>query len=246
MAQTAWDLAMHRRASQQNSIGKLERAAVLAIYFLLFFCSSRAPGQTGLKTGIVLSGIYHSHEDFRPFLGYESGWIQYGESRPLLGIAAGIYRQTEIRKDLYLNVEILFSQKGYIFDHTPLYNSNYRISILYLELPVFLRWTLPVSWRLQPGITAGAYAAYNLHSKRRVRQWDHSNSRGLQTVNAVDYGFLIGVSLSHRIFNRSWVWGFRLNYGLAGILSPVDGTSLYDDPGTNRILSFMVSLGTDI
>jgi len=125
--------------------------------------------QPGIKGGLAVSGLQSSNEDFTPFLGYEVSWLQDGTSNPVFGVQLGIFYTIKFSKVFNLQPELYFSQRGYQFDQTPLYNTNYSLNINYLELPVLFEYFLPLDWSFNPVIIAGPFAALKLISNKTIR-----------------------------------------------------------------------------
>ena len=99
----------------------LRIVCLLAPFLFEFACA-----QVGVQAGISLSGLLSSNpDDFRPFLGHEVEWIQYGESKSVIGIQIGLFYSIKISEYFDLQPEVSYVQRGYWFDQTPLYDATY-------------------------------------------------------------------------------------------------------------------------
>ena len=119
---------------------KIALQFLILFFFLLTFPLS---AQQGIKGGLAVSGLQSSSKDFTPFLGYEVSWLQHGTSNPVFGLQLGVFYTVCFSDEFNFQPELYFAQRGYQFDQTPLYNTNYSLHINYLELPVLLEYYLP-------------------------------------------------------------------------------------------------------
>ena len=127
-------------------MNKIKHILFITVIFLTY-SSANLNAQAGIKLGVSLSGLLSSRpDDFREFLGYEAEWIQYGESRPVLGFQLGVFYTINISDYFDFQPEINFVQRGYWFDQTPLYDARYIVNINYLEVPLFIRYKTPINF----------------------------------------------------------------------------------------------------
>ena len=91
---------------------------LLFLLFLLYAHLNAVFGQAGIKGGLVLSGFQPSQDlkpflgnDYRPFLGYEIGWIQDDAGDPHLGLQIGLFYAANISKYFAVQPELYYSQK---------------------------------------------------------------------------------------------------------------------------------------
>ena len=123
---------------------RIVRLFLVAALLALFLVES-VHAQVGVKAGISLSGLLSSNpDDFRPFLGHEVEWMQYGESKSAIGVQIGLFYSIKVSDYFDLQPEVSYVQRGYWFDQTPLYDASYVVSIDYLTLPVTIRYKLPI------------------------------------------------------------------------------------------------------
>jgi hypothetical protein len=214
----------------------------ILIFFLLFAFPLNA--QPGIKGGLAISGLQSSNEDFTPFLGYEVSWLQHGTSNPVFGLHLGVFYTVKFSNAFNFQPELYFAQRGYQFDHTPLYNTNYSLNINYLELPVLLEYNLPLDWGFHPIIIAGPFAAIKLSSDKQIRISNEEISSNVSSVNDLDYGFVFGIGAEFVAWDGKLIFDLRINWGFADVMtqSP-EFISLYDDPGTVKTRAVTLMTG---
>ncbi len=223
------------------------------IIALLLLVSPAGAGlaQLSVKAGIAVSGFKlspdgagTSHEiDFRPFLGYEVGWVQYGNSIPDIGFQLGVSYAARLYGDISIQPELHFAQRGYRFDEMKLYSTSYRLNVLYLQIPLLLKYTLPLDWAVRPGLLVGPYVSFRLSARRTIETWGRRDTRSVSAVNFLDYGLVCAVDGEFSAWSRTVGVELRFDLGLARALSqPQEYTGLYEDPGTVRVLAFSALL----
>ena len=211
------------------------------VFFTLLFTIPIC-AQLGIKAGISISALQSSEEDYRPFLGYEVTWLQDGTSNPVFGLQLGMFYTLKLSDEFYLQPELYFTQRGYQFDQTPLYNTNYSLRINYLELPILFEYRLPFDWSFNPVITAGPFTALKLSSDKNIRTEDEEISGDLSSVDDMDYGLVFALGAELPAFNGQLIFDLRVNWGLANIMrQPDEYINLSDDPGTvkTRVITLM-------
>lgn len=106
----------------------------------------------------------------------------------------------------------------------------------YIELPVLVRISFPVSTTITPYITAGAAVSYNLQAIVT------SNASGASTqeisdIRKIDYGISAGGGMQMYIANQKFIIDARYTFGLSGI----DDAEI--DPLDLKHRSFAIVLG---
>jgi hypothetical protein len=214
---------------------------VLAVFFILFI-SINLFAQAGIKGGLSISALQSSNEDYRPFLGYEVGWVQHGTSNPVLGLQLGMFYTLKLSDVFNFQPEFYYSQRGYQFDHTPLYNSNYSLHIDYLELPVLFEYRLPFNWSFKPVIIAGPFAALKLRSDKQLQLTDEEITGTVSSVNSIDYGLVFALGAEFNTSIGQIILELRINWGISNIMTKPDAyIRLSENPGTvqTRAIIFM-------
>ena len=211
----------------------------LIIFFLL---PATLLAQFGIKGGLAVSALQASEEDYTPFLGYEISWVQEGTSNPVFGLQLGAFYTFNISDEFIFQPELCFVERGYQFDHTPLYNINYNLHINYLELPLLIEYYLPFEWSFYPAITAGVFSSIKLSSNKTISLPNEEINGNVSSVNGLDYGIIFGIASEFPVWNGELIFDLRLNWGLTNVLSNPDNyISLNDDSGTvkTRAVTFM-------
>jgi hypothetical protein len=211
---------------------------------IIFLFTIPVSAQPGIKAGMSISALQSSKEDFRPFLSYEVSWLQDGTSNPEFGLQLGIFYTVEFSNAFKLQPELYFSQRGYQFDQTPLYNTNYTLNINYLELPVLLEYFLPLDWGFDPVITAGPFAALKLSSDKAIRIADEEVNGDVSSVNDIDYGLVFGIGAEFPAWDGQIIFDFRINWGFANVMTQLDDfISISGDPGTVKTRAVILMTG---
>lgn len=216
---------------------------ILIVFLIPFIIPLSA--QPGIKAGMSISALQSSTEDFRPFLGYEVSWLQDGTSNPEFGLQLGIFYTVKFSDAFKLQPELYFSQRGYQFDQTPFYNTNYSLNINYLELPVLLEYFLPLDWSFNPVITAGPFFALKLSSNKTIRIADEEITAGVvSSVNDIDYGLVFGIGAEFPAWDGQIIFDVRMNWGIANVMTQQeDFISVSDDPGTVKTRAVILMIG---
>jgi hypothetical protein len=214
----------------------------IILFFLLF--TFQLIAQPGIKGGLTVSGLQSSKEDFRPFLGYEVSWVQDGTSNPVFGLQLGLFYTVKLSNAFNFQPELYFSQRGYQFDQTPLYNTNYNLNINYLELPVLLEYNLPLGWDFHPVILAGPFAALKLSSDKQIRILDEETSGEVSSVNDFDYGLVFGIGAEFSAWDGELIFDLRINWGLANVMTQSNEyISISNDQGTVKTRAVTLMTG---
>jgi hypothetical protein len=224
----------------------------LIIPFLLLFSSASAGfAQLSVKGGIAVSGFRLSPDDactsqeidFRPFLGYDVSWIQYGTSNPDIGFQLGVSYAARLSEDLLLQPELYFAQRGYWFERIELYNTSYRLKVYYLQIPLLFKYRLPLDWAVRPGFLLGPYVSFRVSASRTIEIWGRQDTRNVSAVNFLDYGLVFAVDGEFSAWSQTMGVELRFDLGLASVLSqPREYTELRENPGTVRVLALSALL----
>ena len=222
----------------------INRNRLVLVALFIIFTSSDLFGQAGIKGGLSVSALQSSNEDYRPFLGYEVGWVQHGTSNPVLGLQLGVFYTLKLSDAFNFQPEFYYSQRGYQFDHTPLYNSNYNLHINYLELPVLFQYKLPFDWGFKPEIIAGPFAALKISSDKQIQLADEEITGTVSSVNSIDYGLVFALGAEFNAWGGQIILDLRINWGFSNVMSKPDAyIRLSDNPGTVKTRAVMFMTG---
>ena len=229
-----------------------DRQKIIILLALLVSSTGAGFAQLSMKGGMAVSGFKLSHGDvgssqeidFRPFLGYEVGWIQYGTSNPDIGFQLGLSYAARLSEDISVQPELYYAQRGYRFEEIPLYNTSYRLKVHYLQIPVLLKYRLPLNWSVLPGLLLGPYVSFRLSANRTIDIWGERDTKSASVVNLVDYGIVFAIDAEFSAWSQKLGSEIRFDLGLASALSqPEEDTSVIENPGTVRVLAFSIMLG---
>ncbi|MBT8387274.1 MAG: PorT family protein [Ignavibacteria bacterium] len=219
----------------------------VAIKFLILFfllAALQLSAQPGIKGGITISGLQSSTKDFTPFLGYEISWLQYETSNPVFGLQIGAFYTFNLSDAFKFQPELYFIQRGYQFDQTPLYNTNYSLHINYLELPALFEYNLPLDWGFNPKIIVGPFAALKLSSDKQIRISNEEINGNVSSVNNLDYGLVFGINTEFTAWDGELIFDLRINWGFANVMTqPDEFISISDDLGTVKTRAVTLMTG---
>jgi hypothetical protein len=218
---------------------------------LIFIFPDIAFGQFGFKGGVALSGYQPSQNisteythDYRPFLGYEVEWIQNDEGSPDVGLQAGIFYTQTISKYFAIQPEVNYTQRGIHFYKTELYNISYNLNVDYIEIPVLLKYIMPLDWTVVPSLLAGPYFSFTLGANRTLDFGEESNTQSVSGIKNFDYGLVFALVFELADFPASPMLELRFNLGLANTMQQSkEYISLYKDPGTVKLYALSLLTG---
>jgi len=225
---------------------------LFGISLLVLMPLNAAWSQFGIKGGLAVSGFQLSQNsssstgnDYRPFLGYEVEWIQEGEaSSPDLGLQLGIFYVKSISRYFAVQPELYYSQRGLHFYQTELYNSAYSLNVDYIEVPLLLKFRMPLKWRVKPGLLAGPYAAFKVSASRTLRIGEEQNTKRVSSVKDLDFGLVFAINSEFSAWSRQLLFEIRFNWGLASMMAqPKEFIDLYEDAGRVNVLAISFLTG---
>ena len=224
---------------------------VLVIFFLSAAGFFSAQAQFGITGGLALSGYdihggdrYISGDDYRPFLGYEAGWLQHGNTWPDLGFHLGATYRKAFSMRSALQTELSVVQRGLNFVHRTQYNTAYYLNVTYLQLPVLFAHNFTSTRKIAPGIQTGPYAALQLSSNRKLEIWDDKNIDKVSGVSSWDIGWVAAFTLEWPAWSGHLSCALRMDYGLASALfQPAHHIDIYVDAGKARVIAFSLLAG---
>jgi hypothetical protein len=85
-----------------------------------------------------------------------------------------------------------------------------------LEVPVFLRWRLPLDWRVRPVLLGGPFVSFET-AERLKTTGSQNTSQSVDVLNNTDYGLGFGAGLEMRAGPGSWILEGRYDLGLANL-----------------------------
>jgi hypothetical protein len=223
----------------------------IGILLLIFFLPNATFGQIGIKGGVVISGFQPWQDltpfegnDYQPFLGYEVDWIQDDASYPDLGLQIGIFYTYNLSDYFALQPELYYSQRGLNFYQTKLYNTTYSLNVSYLELPLLLKYNLPLDWGIKPSLFLGPYLAFKISASRTLNIEGESNTREVPAINNFDYGLVFAINTEFSAWSQNLMLELRINWGIANAMEqPEEYTAISSDAGRVTVLALTFMTG---
>ena len=223
----------------------------IGILLLIFVQPNATLGQIGIKGGVVISGFQpwqdltpFTGNDYQPFLGYEVDWLQDDASYPDMGLQIGIFYTLNISQYFAVQPELFYSQRGLNFYKTELYNTSYSLNVNYLEMPLLLKYNLPLDWQIKPSLFLGPYMAFKLSANRTLNIEGEKNTREVSSINSLDYGLVFAINTEFAAWSQYLIFEIRINWGLANAMEqPEEFTAIYNDAGRVNVLAFTFMTG---
>mgnify|MGYP005725352509 CR=1 FL=1 len=224
---------------------------LLGLLLLIFMSPKKVQGQIAVKGGAALSGFQpwqdlspFSGHDYRPFLGYEVDWLQHDDTAaPSFGLQFGVSYTRRLSKHFAVQPELFYSQRGVYFYQTELYNTSYKLSADFIEIPVLFKYEIPLKLPFKPGLLLGPYAAFKLDADRTLDIWGEKETKNLSCVKNFDYGLVFAINSEFSAW-RPMMLEMRLNFGLANTMEqPEEFTEIFEDAGKVTVLAFTLMTG---
>ena len=96
--------------------------------------------------------------------------------------------------------------------------------VQYVELPILLRWRIPVSWGVRPSLLGGPFVSFKTGEKFKLTG-ANSGSESVDDLKDTDYGIVLGAALDHKAGPGRMFLEGRYDLGLAD-------TGFYDSHST--------------
>jgi predicted nucleic acid-binding protein len=158
----------------------------------------------------------------------------------------GLSYRYQSHKNVGFQFDLAFSQKGWgqqIQDSINIVTVENVIN--YIELPIYMRWSLLGDSKFNININAGCYAAYAISQNTTLVKQDSVNQRvaiyDINTDNRGDFGFIIGLGISYK-FNFGYLQlEGAFKSGFANILPVSHITKENPVVSTNQTPTFLFS-----
>ena len=205
----------------------------------------------GVKAGVNLSYAYGDNSDAESW-----GWDP-ADKKPKIGFVGGVYSTIVLTNWFALQPELLFSMQGIKWAYSePNYEDHLIFKLNYIQLPVLLKFYIPMAGNVKPNLFAGPYAAYNISSKYEIwveefgsttvdierdidEDWTWDGSP-IET-RKFDYGAVFGIGVDFIVFgDKQLTVDTRFSLGLANFFK----TEPAEKPDIkNATISAMVGFG---
>ncbi len=189
----------------------------------------------------------------------------------------GLFYSMNLSKNLSFQPELYYSQLGVneVQYNVLAYNDGevayvYNVQdiskLSYIELPVILKYKLPLKGELKPVLMAGIYGAMRISRGRSNTFWDFSqvSSQGAevdygsviyeeiqsldyenlnQSYSDIDAGFVLGFGIEHGVGKTRLLFDIRTNIGVTNIYAKNSDPNHINPPKRRTSsLTFMVGL----
>lgn len=203
-------------------------ALVLAVVTTGMSHASETPS-VGLKLGVSSANISNVEVDGL-----------WDDPSSTFGLTFGGFVSMSIGNNLYLQPEILFTQKGaewkgsYFYDFA-VEDIKLVFRLNYLEIPVLVKYVFS-GGSLRPYIYAGPYAGFKLSSKYRIEVAEESVEEDVDAeLKGVDFGLAAGAGLALEMGSGELSVELRYTLGLSAIEKGTESK--------NKVLSLMLGYG---
>jgi len=228
-------------------------ALILGVLFIFSATSVFAQyAYFGVKGGINLANVWG--EDTDPDGALFIGW---DDKKIKIGFAAGGYSTIVLTNWFALQPELLFTMQGTSYEYSeelPGYSFWVKetLKLGYIQLPVLLKFYIPMEGNVKINAFAGPYVAYNVYAKARVQVEetgfeDYDEIEDIEDdwgwgVRKFDYGAVAGAGVDFIIKGRQLTVDARYTIGFANIFQDLTGWP--EDPVfRNGTISVMVGIG---
>lgn len=140
-----------------------------------------------------------------------------------LGFTVGVFAEMPLSGSLAVQPELLFVQKGGTEEDG---DANVDFNLNYLELPVLVKYDLPVGGRLAPSLYVGPFVGYSV---KRAFEAEGISIDADEAFKRFDYGATFGADFGYRFARRAATIGLRYDLGLANVFE--DEFSVGDGEG---------------
>ncbi|MGD2092939.1 MAG: porin family protein [Candidatus Aminicenantes bacterium] len=218
----------------------------LMVLLLILWCVPEVYGaEFGVKIGT--QRLESNSESFRPKVG--------------LFYSFQVGKNVNLQPEIYLSYNT-YDYAGVVFAGSTTGRKELRFydNIRYLEIPVLIKYRIPLKGDFRPVFVAGGYAAFRLSgqipadeaSKLATDWWEGYDAPLSRDYADVEGGLVLGIGIEHGSGNTKLSFDIRFNIGLstlANVFSSyptrneygVEALS-YDYSQRNHSMSFMVGL----
>ena len=200
----------------------------------------------GLKGGINLAS----------FNGSESDAADWGSSTKgsRFGFTVGAYSTIVLAKVFAIQPEALFTMNGAKYEDKGLttagsaYTDTMNINLNYIQIPVLLKFYVPVPGMVKPNVFAGGYLGINISHKYKY-EYEVAGTvvfeeegdiddyfLGLAEITTLDYGPVFGGGIDFIVAGMQMSVDARYSLGLADLLEVATGTEFSIKNGAFSIM----------
>ncbi len=201
----------------------------------------------GLKAGVNMASWRGDDADPEVFWGTDS------EKKPRISIVVGGYSTIVLAKVFAIQPELLFTMQGvkYEWEQSP-YFDNITLKLAYIQLPVLLKFYIPMPGPVKINLFAGPHVSYNVIDKYE-NEWDFGllgsgeidedidedmtwAGESIETKK-LDYGVVFGVGSDFIVKSIQITVEARYTLGFAQIFETTSGEEIDIKNGTFSIMA---------
>jgi hypothetical protein len=180
---------------------------IVILILLILSLVTRNFAEIGIKNGINITDLHISIRI--PYLKFQPGWTWL----------FGVFYAFNLSKNAALQPEIFYTQKGGISKETfsgESITTNHKLS--YIELPVLLKFKIPLESPTQPVFLLGPYAAYRLSAKAVQTAFGGRENINLEKYTKKwDLGLILGAGLEFNFKKIRLLLETRYSFGFTNI-----------------------------
>jgi len=236
-------------SERRSRMTQVFRGYVVGIVLVLLLVLCGVPDIYGAEFGVRIGTqrLESNSESFRPKVG--------------LFYSFPLGKNFSLQPEIYLSY-YTYDYAGVVYPGTSTSRKELRFydNLRYLEIPVLLKYRIPLKGDLRPVVIAGGYAAFRLSeqippdepARMGEAYWADYQTPLVRDYAALEGGVVVGIGIEHGSGNTKLSFDVRFNIGLtalAGIYSsvPLENeygfyTLPYDYTQRNHSMSFMVGL----
>jgi hypothetical protein len=194
---------------------------ILVMLLAVSFVSSSAEPklQMGLKGGLNLANMSGDATKDR-------------ETSMKLGPTAGAFVNFTLNDYFDLQPEFIYTVKGLEWEFKEedgTYTNTEEVTLSYFEIPVLIRFKIPLESKVRPSLFAGPTAAFNL-SARSEGNWSSAGASGswdadITNARSPDYGVVFGGAVTFPVGSTEAGFEVRYSRGLEKAFDDVDKTN---------------------
>lgn len=160
----------------------------------------------------------------------------------------GAFISIKCFKLLAVQPEVYYLNKGV---NSTEYSEFTEYKFSYLEIPVLLKFKIPIPGNIKPAIFAGPYAAFNINAREIETEYGETDETDLKEfVKKMDYGLVFGGCLEYKLGFGKLILDIRYNLGLVNAMKYLkiltSGVMDDDDSVKNRYFAIMAGFSFNI
>ncbi|MFZ5981652.1 MAG: porin family protein [Candidatus Zixiibacteriota bacterium] len=194
----------------------MKKLITFSVLLIALWCVSAFPAAAfprldyGAKIGLNATGLLGSDVDKTSF--------------PKKGLVGGGLVRWNMSPGIGLQVELLYSQRG---SESSVSNfslvDTLKIKLDYLEIPVLMRYELPLPGKVKPNLLFGPALAFKVSAKTTTDDNSSFYDSELEIMNArgTDFSIVLGAGVDIAFGKGLWQFEARYNIGLTKVFEDV-------------------------